>query len=206
VKHFFKNLILRISPFWDYLKHWWLFLVIVTALIGSNAWMWTKVIPETKITINLDSIFTIFFTGALVYFAWRQHHLEKTNQKIALYPKRLLVFETLMDTISSISFQPDKLPKDIDKVIPNILSGKFLFSNDKNVINYLEQFILQVSDFVFSFTHEEKSRIEFKTAPTQDNNEKWQKEKLNRENVANWFKDESNSPEKMFEKYLWIQG
>ena len=59
-----------------YLKSKWLFLLIVAGLILANAWIWAKVIPETKIEIKVDtnivlSFFLAIFAGVTAYYAMR---------------------------------------------------------------------------------------------------------------------------------------
>lgn len=134
----------------DYIKRKWLFLVIVLALIIGSVWFWWKMltpIDETCIYIadNPDIIFSLMLvvtSGAMVYYARRQHTLEKTKIKIELYDRRINIYYSLRKIIENID-NPVFYKQNSDSIKRVLRQTKFLFEDDKEIQEFIYEIVNQ---------------------------------------------------------------
>ena len=182
------------------LKGRWLFLTIfILFVLDIILRIFLKVQGTFKFDSNVITIFfNILFTGALAYFAWRQHKLEKTNQKIILYEKRYKVYNAskiLIERVESGEQIDTHLINDLREIIRCVL---FIFNNDYSLEKYLQELIKNACEMRWERQVIENPNI----APIDDS----MKEHMDKEiELSEWFNKQMTLCDQRFEKYLKIE-
>lgn len=180
---------------WNYIKHKWLFLLIVAGLILANAWIWDKVTTD----LPLETFVNIALTLALVYVAYRQYRLGVINKKIALFDKRWAIYTEIINFIDYCLETRDSTEsfpiKVVQKFLDNTKPAVFLFNNDKDLLNYIQTLwqkgILIRGGNIHYEKDEQQKTISLHAVDDED--------------IKLWFINQRYTVDQMFEKYLKIE-
>lgn len=153
----------------------------------------------TQIILN---ILVVIATVMMAIFAYKQHCLEKTNQKISLFDRRLNLYKTLNDFCEDIKDNESLPNKDLVlKTISLAEYDRYLFFGDKALGNYLDEFQKKVGRLTMLIVHELRARKEFENGISSDKNELDEINERKNE-LVNWFSKQNELMEKLFDDYL----
>lgn len=157
-------------------------------------------ILQTRDWIDLVSIFStpvISIVTALFasYIAWRQFQTAKNKLKLDLFDKRYAVFEKITGFIASPIINDNLKSKDIVNYLRDINSAKFLFEDNKDVINYLDMLREKATELIILKQNE--SEALGKGDP--DGNQQKQTD------LILWFEAQLNEIDDIFKKYLVLK-
>lgn len=194
---------MKIPKLFFYLKTRWPYLLIAIALIIGNVWIWWKAlspIDETWrfIVENPELIFSamlVVTSGAMVYYARRQHKLEKKNVILAAWERRIQVYDAMKSVVAN-SIKSGKIDTVIlVEMLRKTKYAQFLFKKDDLIFEYINEFwdkgcTWQLKEKKLEFPKDKKDRIKLI-------NEKFE--------IHKWFRNQDKIIDKKFEKYLRIE-
>lgn len=182
-----------IVPIVDFIWHLWkvfIPLFVVFLIVYSFLHLRIEVIFSGLVAIG---------TVMMGFFAWQQHKLERTNQKIAMYDKRLAIYNEIrrfinlcIDSTGSIKPVPiEEILRFVDNTNPAI----FLFKYDKELTEYLFSLIEKVAVL-------KKIIIDLEQIKETENKRPYIYETTK---IQLWFVAQNASLGKKFEPYLRIE-
>jgi hypothetical protein len=144
-----------------------------------------------------NAALTLIVAAATAFFAYRQHQLGNTEVRIALFERRIAVYDSMKRFLANIMITGTTKTDDLVAMLRDTKHAQFLFEPGDDINGYIKEFYSKGVDLEIF----QKENPAIWSLPSEEQRQHLVKQESD---MRRWFQEQTNVVDEKFRKYLKV--